>query len=108
MKIIDAKLSDVSQAKKADQSRKSGRSKSVDGAPGKTAVRTDRVQVSNARQHMEVFRSALDAIPEVRVERVEQLRAEIASGQYEPPDAEEVAEKMISEALFLNGKFGVS
>lgn len=112
MKIHDTKLTEALQSRKTEQSRRSGKGKEGDESSGASAPTSsggaDKVQVSSARQHIQSLKARLDQLPDVRVEKVERIQAQIDSGTYQVPDAADVAEKMIAEALFLDGKFGVS
>lgn len=66
--------------------------KPVKGAE-KTA--TDTVEISRAAKEMQVAKKAFDALPEIREDRVAEVKALMASGQYKP-SAEDVIEKLLS------------
>jgi negative regulator of flagellin synthesis FlgM len=73
----------------ADEPRPEGRSPSL---------RKDRVSFSpQARERLNA-RRALAAIPDIRAEKVEEIKARIADGSYRI-DSEQIADKMIREAL---------
>ncbi len=54
----------------------------------------DRVQISSAGEQMKTLRAKLKELPDVRVERVHELKTQIESGSYNPP-AEEIADAML-------------
>ena len=70
-----------------------------DKKPEKTAVKTDTVVISDAAKRVQEARRQLDDIPDVREEKVAQLRSQIQNGTYEI-DADKIAGKMIKEGLF--------
>jgi negative regulator of flagellin synthesis FlgM len=70
-----------------------------DNQPEKTAVKTDTVVISDAAKRVHEARRQLEDIPDVREEKVAQLRSQIQSGTYEI-DADKIAGKMIREGLF--------
>jgi negative regulator of flagellin synthesis FlgM len=70
-----------------------------DKKPEKTAVKTDTVVISDAAKRVHEARRQLDDIPDVREEKVAQLRNQIQSGTYKI-DADKIAGKMIKEGLF--------
>ena len=63
-----------------------------------TAVKADTVVISDAAKRVQEARSQLDDIPDVREEKVSQLRNQIQNGTYEI-NAEKIADKMIKEGL---------
>lgn len=62
------------------------------------ARRGDRVSLSPQAQELRNAQKALDAIPDIRTEKVEEIKARIADGTYRI-DSEQIAAKMIREAL---------
>ena len=72
---------------------------SPDNKPEKTAVKADTVVLSDAAKRVQEARRQLDNIPDVREEKVSQLRSQIQNGTYEI-NAEKIAGKMIKEGLF--------
>lgn len=66
--------------------------------PEKTAVKSDTVVISDAARRVQEARKQLDEIPDVREDKVAQLRSQIQNGTYEM-DAEKIAGKMIKEGL---------
>jgi negative regulator of flagellin synthesis FlgM len=71
---------------------------SPDNKPEKTAVKADTVVLSDAAKRVQEARRQLDDIPDVREEKVLQLRSQIQNGTYEI-NADKIADKMIKEGL---------
>ena len=69
-----------------------------DNKPEKTAVKADTVVLSDAAKRVQQARRQLDDIPDVREEKVLQLRSQIQNGTYEI-NADKIAGKMIKEGL---------
>ena len=69
-----------------------------DNKPEKTAVKADTVVLSDAAKRVQEARRQLDNIPDVREEKVSQLRNQIQNGTYEI-NADKIAGKMIKEGL---------
>ncbi len=67
--------------------------------PEKTAIKSDTVVISDAAKRIQAARRQLDEIPDVREDKVSQLRSQIQNGTYEI-NAEKIAGKMIKEGLF--------
>jgi negative regulator of flagellin synthesis FlgM len=67
--------------------------------PEKTAIKSDTVVISDAAKRIQAARKQLDEIPDVREDKVSQLRSQIQNGTYEI-NAEKIAGKMIKEGLF--------
>ena len=65
----------------------------------KNAAKTDTVNISDTAKEIQEVRKQLDAIPDVRTEKVEQLKNQVENGTYEVK-SEEIADKMLREALF--------
>jgi negative regulator of flagellin synthesis FlgM len=57
--------------------------------------------ISEAAKRVQEARRQLDEIPDVREEKVAQLRSQIQNGTYDI-DADKIAGKMIKEGLFNN------
>jgi negative regulator of flagellin synthesis FlgM len=74
-----------------------------DSKPEKTAVKADMVVISDAAKRVQEARRQLDDIPDVREDKVSQLRSQIQNGTYEI-NADKIAGKMIKEGL-LNDAF---
>ena len=69
-----------------------------DNKPEKTAVKADTVVISDAAKRVQEARGQLDDIPDVREDKVSQLRSQIQNGTYEI-NADKIAGKMIKEGL---------
>jgi negative regulator of flagellin synthesis FlgM len=66
--------------------------------PPQPAVKSDTVVISETAKRIRAAQSQLDAIPDVRSEKVAEIRRRIEDGTYEiKPD--QIAEKMIRESL---------
>ena len=63
-----------------------------------TAAKTDTVVISDAAKRIQEARAQLDKIPDVREEKVAELRDQIQNGTYEI-NAEKTAEKLLKEHL---------
>ena len=86
---IDAYVNQVHEKNKVDP---------PNDKAGNAAAKTDTVVISDAAKRIQEIRSQLDEIPDVREEKVAQLRQQIENGTYEiKPD--KIAEKIISEGL---------
>jgi negative regulator of flagellin synthesis FlgM len=69
-----------------------------DNKPEKSAVKADTVVISDAAKRVQDARKQLDSIPDVREDKVSQLRSQIQNGTYEI-NADKIAGKMIKEGL---------
>lgn len=56
----------------------------------------DRAEISPRGMEMQKYRGVLATMPDVRAERVQELKKSIAAGTYKP-NAEKIAEKLIEE-----------
>ena len=74
-----------------------------DNKPETTAKKADSVVISDAAKRVQEARNQLNDIPDVREEKVAQLRNQIQNGTYEI-NAEKIAGKLIKESL-LNDAF---
>ena len=63
-----------------------------------TAAKTDTVVISDAAKRIQEARAQLDEIPDVRENKVAELRDKIQNGTYEI-NAEKTAEKLLKEHL---------
>jgi negative regulator of flagellin synthesis FlgM len=73
----------------------------VQATPEKTEkqqAKTDTVVLSDAAKRIQEAKKQLDAIPDVREDKVAQLRDQIEKGTYEI-DAEKIAGKMLKDSL---------
>ena len=66
--------------------------------PEKSAVKADTVVISDAAKRIQEARRQLDEIPDVREDKVAELRNQIQNGTYEI-NADKIAGKMIKESL---------
>ena len=64
------------------------------------SVKTDTVDISDTAKRVSAAREELDRIPDVREEKVAELKKQIESGGYKV-DSEVIAEKMLKDG-FLN------
>jgi negative regulator of flagellin synthesis FlgM len=64
-----------------------------------TAAKTDTVVISDAAKRIQDARAQLDEIPDVREDKVADLRKQIQNGTYEI-NPEKTAEKLLKEHLF--------
>jgi len=86
---IDAYVNQVHEKNKDD---------APENKPEKAAVMSDTVVISDAARRVQETRRQLDEIPDVREDKVAQLRNQIQNGTYEI-DADKIAGKMIKEGL---------
>ena len=73
----------------------------VNGPGEKTSqqtLKTDTVEISDTAKRIQEAKKQLDAIPDVREDKVAELKNKIESGTYEI-DTEKVAGKMLTESL---------
>ena len=74
----------------------------VDGAseqPEQQQTKADTVALSNAAKDIQEAQKQLEAIPDVREDKVAQLKEQIENGTYEI-DEEKIADKMLKDTLF--------
>ena len=90
---IDAYVNQVHDKNKVDPSN---------SKPDKAAAKTDTVVISDAAKRIQEIRNQLDAVPDVREEKVAQLKNQIENGTYEI-NADKIAEKIIREGLINDG-----
>ena len=69
-----------------------------DNPPEKSEAKADTVVISDAAKRVQEARRQLDDIPDVREDKVSQLRSQIQNGTYEI-NADKIAGKMIKEGL---------
>lgn len=91
---IDAYVNNINDKQKAENTSDKAE---------KNVAQTDTVNISDAAKEIQEVRKELDNIPEVRAEKVEQLKNQIENGTYEIK-SEEIAEKMLKDSL-LNDLF---
>lgn len=95
MRIDPTKSQSISR-QTVGRTERAGTDSSVSGtdrASGK--LESDRVALSQQARDLQLARRALAEAPTVRYEKVQQLKARVASGEYEV-DAKEVARKLLS------------
>ena len=66
--------------------------------PDKSAPKTDTVVISEAAKKVQEARAQLNDIPDVREDKVAELRNQIQNGTYQV-DAEKTADKLLKEHL---------
>ncbi len=86
---VDAYVSQVHQKKQADQAADQAK---------ESATKTDTVVISEAAKRIQETRAKLDEVPDVREDKVAELRNQIQSGTYQV-DAQKTAEKLLKEQL---------
>ena len=91
---IDAYVNNINDKQKAENTSDKAET---------NVAKTDTVNISDAAKEIQEVRKELDNIPEVRAEKVEQLKNQIENGTYEIKP-EEIAEKMLKDSL-LNDLF---
>ena len=86
---VDAYVNQVQDTKKADQAADQAK---------ESATKTDTVVISDAAKRIQEARAKLDEIPDVREEKVADLRNRIQNGTYQA-DADKTADKLLKEQL---------
>jgi len=86
---VDAYVNQVHDKNKADQATDQAR---------ESAVKTDTVVISEAAKQIQETRAKLDEVPDVREDKVAELRNQIQNGTYQV-DAQKTAEKLLKEHL---------
>ena len=64
-------------------------------APEKVNLGSDKVEISNAAREIQVARKALSEVPEVRTEKLDEIKNLMASGNYKP-SAEDIVDKILT------------
>jgi negative regulator of flagellin synthesis FlgM len=93
-KINDATAQMIQQYQKSEPVRSEGDKPASGGA----AIATERVDLSAKAQEFQRIRQLLDQVPDVREGKVQELKAQIESGNYKV-DAGKIATKMLGESL---------
>jgi negative regulator of flagellin synthesis FlgM len=93
-KINDTTAQGIQQYQKSDQVRNEGE-KAVTGG---VAVATERVDLSAKAKEFQQIRQILDQTPDVRDDKVQELKDRIQSGNY-TVDSGKIAAKMLGESL---------
>ena len=86
---VDAYVNQVQDKKKVDQA--------TDRAK-ESATKTDTVVISDAAKRIQEARAKLDEIPDVREDKVAELKNQIQNGTYQA-DAGKTADKLLKEQL---------
>lgn len=86
---VDAYVNQVHDRKKADQATDQAK---------ESATKTDTVVISDAAKRIQEARAQLDKLPDVREDKVAELRDQIQNGTYQM-DAEKTAGKLLKEHL---------
>ena len=97
MKIIDVAGPSIKQLKDSEPAAKAEEAKKRARKDGQGA-QSDRVEISDQSRLATKAQGVVKATPEVRTERVEALKAQVESGEYEV-DPDKVAEKIVDEHL---------
>ncbi|MDO4753370.1 MAG: flagellar biosynthesis anti-sigma factor FlgM [Bacillota bacterium] len=74
--------------------------KNVRRVAGTENVAKDKVEISSTARELQAAKKAFDALPEIREDRVAEIKSLMASGKYKP-SAEEVIEKLMSHVGIL-------
>ena len=86
---IDAYVNQVQEKDKADAASEQ---------PEKQQAKADTVVLSDTAKAVQEAKTQLDSIPEVREDKVAELKEQIENGTYEV-DSEKLAEKMITDSI---------
>ncbi len=73
-------------------------SRSVSEQSGKPAIKADTVDISDTAKKIQEAKSHLENIPDIREEKVAELKSQIENGTYEI-NADKIASKMLRDAL---------
>jgi flagellar biosynthesis anti-sigma factor FlgM len=92
-KIKDTTAQAIQQYQKKDPIRNEGH-RPLNATP----VAVERVELSAEAKDFQQIRQILDQIPDVREEKIQELKVRIESGKYKV-DSEKVAAKMVGESL---------
>jgi len=86
---IDAYINQVQDKDKTDATSEQ---------PEKQRAKADTVVLSDTAKAVQEAQAQLKSIPDVREDKVAELKEQIENGTYEP-DAEKIAEKMLTDSL---------
>ena len=86
---IDAYVNNINDKQKAENTSDKAET---------NVAKTDTVNISDAAKEIQEVRKELDNVPDVRADKVEQLKNQIENGTYEIK-SEEIAEKMLRDSL---------
>lgn len=96
MRILPPELKNAEslQARKASKGESKKSDSSSTGKGSSVGPKGDRVELSGAGSQMRTFRSGLSTVPDIRTERVAEIKAQIERGDYRP-DSSLIADAMI-------------
>ncbi|MGX8796357.1 flagellar biosynthesis anti-sigma factor FlgM [Fusibacter sp. JL298sf-3] len=72
----------------------------VEKATGKKGLETDKVEISSKAREMQVAMKALSQLPDVRNDKVEEIRSQMRNGKYKA-SAEDVVNKLLEGVAAL-------
>jgi negative regulator of flagellin synthesis FlgM len=61
----------------------------------KVAFANDKVEISSAARDIQVARKALEEVPDIRTDKLDEIKTLMASGNYKP-SAEDIVEKLLA------------
>jgi len=93
-KVNDASAQMIQQYQKIDSVKNEGEKPVAAGA----TIATERVDLSNKAKDIQKIKQVLDQTPEVREEKVQELKRQIESGSY-AINPGRIADKMLGESL---------
>lgn len=64
-------------------------------------VKSDKIEISDFGQSLAIAKQAVNNAPDVRMERVAELKAQVSSGNYHV-SSEEIADKMLGQYFSLS------
>jgi negative regulator of flagellin synthesis FlgM len=71
----------------------------ADGA-GKVEFKKDKLEISSGAKEFQIAMNAVKKLPDVRQDKVDEIKAKIEKGQYNP-SAKNVAKKMLSNSNLI-------
>ena len=86
---IDAYINQVKKNQEADPSVE---------ATGQENRKQDSVELSQTAKELQAARKIIEQVPEIRTDKVAQLKAQIENGTYDI-DSDKIAEKLLQESL---------
>ena len=93
-KVKDASAQIIQQYQKIDSAKNEGDKP----AGAEKTIATEKVDLSNKAKDIQKIKQVLDQTPEVRDEKVKELKRQIESGNY-AIDPGKIADKMLGESL---------
>lgn len=61
----------------------------------KVGFANDKVEISSAARDIQIARKALEEVPDVRMDKLDEIKTLMSSGHYKP-SAEDIVEKLLS------------